>query len=129
MRITQPRLYERVLVMLAQGIFFNAYFVLYLLSPTTAHRFVGYLEEEAVISYTSFLQEIDKGNIPNDRAPKIAREYWNLHDDATLRDVVLAVRADEAEHRDANHHFSDRLERKQEDLRKPIKDDEENLLR
>ena len=42
-------------------------------------------------------------------APKIAREYWRLADDARLREVVLAVRADEAGHRDVNHGFADQL--------------------
>jgi ubiquinol oxidase len=30
--------------------------------------------------------------------------------DACLRNVGLAVRADEAGHRDANHHFADQLD-------------------
>lgn len=47
---------------------------MYLLSPATAHRFVGYLEEEAVAAYTAFLGAIDKGQIPNVPAPKIARK-------------------------------------------------------
>ena len=42
-------------------------------------------------------------------APKSAIEYWNLSSDATLRDVVIAVRADEARHRDTNHSFADEL--------------------
>ena len=42
-------------------------------------------------------------------APAIARHYWQLPDDATLRDVVLVVRADEAHHRDVNHAFASRL--------------------
>ena len=42
-------------------------------------------------------------------APKIARDYWQLPADGTLRDVVLAVRADEAGHRDVNHGFADEL--------------------
>lgn len=36
-------------------------------------------------------------------------DYYNLHPEATVRDVVLAVRADEAIHRDANHFLSNRL--------------------
>ncbi len=32
-----------------------------------------------------------------------------LPDDATLRDVVLVVRADEAHHRDINHGFANSL--------------------
>ena len=60
-KIILPSIAERALVTIAQGIFFNLYLVAYILFPKTCHRFVGYLEEEAVISYTTFLQEIDKG--------------------------------------------------------------------
>lgn len=109
MKIMQPNLAERALVTLVQGIFFNFYMLTYLFFPKTCHRFVGYLEEEAVISYTAFLQEIDKGHIENIKAPQIAIDYWHLKEDATLRDVVLAVRLDEAAHRDVNHHLSDRI--------------------
>ena len=75
----------------------------------TAHRVVGYFEEEAVISYTLYLKEIDEGRSPNIPAPAIAIHYWKLPADATLRDVVLKVRADEAHHRDVNHGFANSL--------------------
>ena len=107
--ITKPTLFERLVVMLAQWVFYLAFFVLYLLSKRTAHRVVGYFEEEAVLSYTLYLQEIDEGRSPNVAAPQIARHYWNLPDSATLRDVVLVVRADEAHHRDVNHGFASQL--------------------
>ena len=83
--------------------------VLYLISSKTAHRVVGYFEEEAVISYTLYLKEIDEGRSPNVPAPAIARHYWKMADDASLRDVVLLVRADEAHHRDINHGYSSKL--------------------
>jgi ubiquinol oxidase len=108
-QIAQPSLFERTVIMLAQAVFYNFYFFLYLFSPKTAHRVVGYFEEEAVISYTSYLQEIDAGKLENVPAPKLAIDYWNLAEDARLRDVVIAVRADEAEHRDVNHEFADQL--------------------
>lgn len=75
------------------------------------------VEEEAVISYTHFINEIDAGNIKNEPAHPMAIEYWNLSPDATLREVVMAVRADEAAHRDVNHFFSDRIQARDEDLR------------
>lgn len=109
--IARPNLFERAVVLLAQGIFFNAFFLLYVASPRTAHRLVGYFEEEAVVSYTRYLHEIDAGCIANVAAPAIARRYWALSDEATLRDVVLAVRADEMKHRDVNHAYADRLRR------------------
>ncbi|KAG0473269.1 hypothetical protein HPP92_014651 [Vanilla planifolia] len=107
MEVSQPRWYERALVMTVQGVFFNAYFLGYLFSPKFAHRVVGYLEEEAIHSYTEFLKEIDNGNIDNVPAPAIAIDYWRLLPDARLRDVVMVVRADEAHHRDVNHYASD----------------------
>ena len=94
------------------SIFYNAYFFLYLFAPRTAHRVVGYFEEEAVISYTQYLAEIDAGRHENVPAPKIAIDYWNLPTNATLRDVIIAVRADEMEHRDVNHGFVDILDQK-----------------
>ncbi|KAJ6387520.1 hypothetical protein OIU78_017274 [Salix suchowensis] len=107
MEVAQPRWYERALVFTVQGVFFNAYFLGYLISPKFAHRVVGYLEEEAIHSYTEFLAEVDRGNIQNVPAPAIAIDYWRLPPESTLRDVVVAVRADEAHHRDVNHFASD----------------------
>ena len=108
-KIAEPSRFERFLIMAAQLIFYNLYFFLYLLAPKTAHRVVGYLEEEAVVSYTHYLAEIDAGRVENVAAPQIAIKYWNLPSSARLRDVVLAVRADEAHHRDTNHHFANQL--------------------
>jgi ubiquinol oxidase len=107
--VARPNWLERALILLAQGAFFNAFFALYLFAPRTAHRLVGYFEEEAVVSYTSYLAAIDAGDMPNPPAPPLAIAYWNLPADASLRDVVIAVRADEAGHRDVNHRFADAL--------------------
>ncbi|MEQ8403478.1 MAG: alternative oxidase [Oceanicaulis sp.] len=108
-KVAQPSRFERVLILLAQGAFYHAYFWLYLFAPRTAHRFVAYLEEEAVVSYTQYLAAIDAGEMENVAAPQIAREYWDLPVTATLRDVVIKVREDEAGHRDVNHRFADAL--------------------
>ena len=107
--IAKPTLFERLVILLAQWIFLVLFSILYLFSSKTAHRVVGYFEEEAVISYTLYLKEIDEGRSPNVPAPAIARHYWKMADDATLRDVVLLVRADEAHHRDVNHGYSSKL--------------------
>ena len=104
--IAQPNAFERMLVLLVQAVFWNFFFVIYVFFPRTAHRIVGYFEEEAVYSYTEYLKEIDDGKIENIDAPKIAIEYWNLPQNAKLRDVVIAVREDEAHHRDTNHQFA-----------------------
>jgi ubiquinol oxidase len=107
--IARPNILERLLILLVQGAFFNAFFLLYLVSPKTAHRVVGYFEEEAVVSYTQYLVEIDQGRHANVPAPQVAIDYWKLGPNARLREVVLAVRADEANHRDVNHGFADEL--------------------
>src|SRR5258705_5462907 len=44
--IAKPSRLERWLILLAQGIFFNGFFLLYLVSPRTAHCVVGYFQEE-----------------------------------------------------------------------------------
>ena len=38
---------------MVQGTFYNAFFLLYVLSPRTARCVVGYFEEAAVISYNN----------------------------------------------------------------------------
>ena len=108
--IAQPNWFERFLIMAVQLIFYNAYFFLYLFAPRTAHRVVGYFEEEAVISYTQYLTEVEEGRHENVPAPQIAIDYWQLDKEARLSDVIIAVRADEAEHRDVNHGFVDTLD-------------------
>ena len=107
--IAKPTWFERMVIATVQAVFFVSFFLLYLISARTAHRVVGYFEEEAVVSYTLYLQDIDEGHSPNVPAPAIAKHYWKLADDATLRDVVLVVRADEAHHRDVNHGFASEL--------------------
>ncbi len=110
-QIAQPTLVERMVIMITQAVFYNFYFFLYLFAPKTAHRVVGYFEEEAVTSYTQYLEQIDRGQQENVAAPSLAIDYWDLAPDATLREVVVAVRADEAGHRDRNHGFADSLKR------------------
>lgn len=105
--LKQPGMLFRGMVITSQGIFFNLYFAAYLLSPKTCHAFVGYLEEEAVKTYTHALKEIDAGRLWSNRpAPQIGIEYWKLDKNATMRDLVLAVRADEAAHCHVNHTFA-----------------------
>ena len=107
--IAKPSRLERWMIMLAQGIFYNLFFLLYLVSSRTAHRLVGYFEEEAVYSYTEYLSGIDSGQYENVAAPQVAIDYWKLAPDARLRDVILVIRDDEAGHRDLNHDFANRL--------------------
>ena len=86
--------------------------IAYLLFPRVCHRIVGYLEEEAVKTYTHL---IDVVNTPNSTishwktlpATEHSIEYWKLDKNATLLDVVLSIRKDEEHHREVNHKFAD----------------------
>ena len=109
--IAKPSRLERLLILLTQGAFYNLFFLLYLFTPTTAHRIVGYLEEEAVYSYTEYLAGVDDGTYPNVPAPQVSIDYWKLAPGTLLRDVIVVIRADEAHHRDVNHQFADELTR------------------
>jgi len=121
--IAKPTAFERLIIMIAQFIFIFTYALIYLISQRTAHRIVGYFEEEAVISYTEYLNELESGTIPDQPAPEIAINYWNLPLHATLKDVVRVIRDDEAGHRDVNHNFADliNIRKKKEILNKKNK--------
>ncbi|KAG9073921.1 Alternative oxidase, mitochondrial precursor [Ceratobasidium sp. UAMH 11750] len=106
MSLRKPSIWFRALILATQGVFYNAFFLGYLISPKSAHRFVGFLEEEAVVTYTKCIKEIEAGRIPEWKvkpAPNIAIDYWRLPKNATLLDVIKAVRADESAHRFVNH--------------------------
>ena len=104
--VAKPTFIERMIILIAQFIFIVTYAIIYLISQRTAHRIVGYFEEEAVISYTEYLHELESGAIPDEPAPEVAINYWNLPLHATLKDVVRVIRDDEAGHRDVNHNFA-----------------------
>ena len=57
------------------------------------------------------LKQLDEGKLKkwqDARCPKVAVDYYELdHKTATVRDMFLSVRADEAIHRDVNHRFSE----------------------
>lgn len=107
LKLAEPGWFMRLVVLGSQGIFFNAFFISYLISPRTCHRFVGYLEEEAVITYTHAIEELEKGKLPaweDLDAPNIAVNYWNMPEGhRKMIDLLLYVRADEAKHREVNH--------------------------
>lgn len=105
--VAHPNRIERFLIIIVQFFFSILYFVLYLLSPRTAHRVVGYFEEEAIHSYEHYLALVHSGKHENIPATKLAISYWNLTEDARLTDMIEATIIDEMAHRDVNHRFSD----------------------
>lgn len=93
-------------ILAAQGVFFNAFFITYLIFPRFCHRFVGYLEEEAVITYTRCIEDLECGGVPDlaeTPAPDIALMYWHMKPGSTAKDLIYFFRADESKHREVNH--------------------------
>ena len=110
--IAKPNVFERILVILAQGVFMSFYLFMYIFFPKTSHRMIGYFEDEAVKSYTEYLDLVQNGKVMNIRAPQIAINYYNLKKDARLSDLIISVRADEMHHAEVNHDYADNLNRK-----------------
>ena len=107
--IAKPNIFERILVILAQGVFMSFYLFMYIFFPKTSHRMIGYFEDEAVKSYTEYLDLVQNGKVMNIRAPQIAIDYYSLKKDARLSDLIISVRADEMHHADVNHSYADNL--------------------
>ena len=108
LHITNPTALERGIIIVAQMMFSMFYLALYMLSQRTAHRMIGYFEEEAVVSYTDYIKQIDEGHIEDVPAPLAAIEYYGLRDTATLRDMLHCIREDERKHSILNHRYADR---------------------
>ena len=104
MKLAEPGWFMKMMIIGAQGVFYNGFFLSYLLSPSICHRFVGYLEEEAVFTYSRMIDDIEAGKLPRwntMQAPDIAITYYNMPEDKrTMRDMLLYIRADEAKHRE-----------------------------
>ena len=109
-RMKNPGQIFRAAVIAGQFGFGSMFLLSYIISPKFCHRFVGYVEEEAVTTYTKIIKAIEEapadselGQWRTEPAPSIARSYWKLGEHGTVLDTMYAVRADEAEHRDVNH--------------------------
>ena len=105
--IAKPNFFERLLVLLAQMIFGFFYLIMYLFFTRTAHRMIGYFEDEAVKSYTEYLQKVEAGELENFQAPLLAIQYYGLDRNAKLSDLIIAVRNDEQKHSEVNHSYAD----------------------
>jgi hypothetical protein len=109
-RMKDPSYAFRAAVIVGQFGFGSLFTLAYMLSPKFCHRFVGYIEEEACSTYTKIIKAIETAPDGSELAswrtehpPNIAAAYWKLGPEGTILDLMKAVRADEAEHRDVNH--------------------------
>lgn len=105
--IANPNWVERWLVLIAQFTFSIFYLVMYLVDNRTAHRMIAYFEEEAVHSYTEYLELVESGTIENVPAPQLAIDYYGMNANAKLTDLIKHVRADEQHHSEVNHRYAD----------------------
>ena len=105
--IAKPNWVERWLVRVAQFTFSIFYLVMYLVDNRTAHRMVAYFEEEAVLSYTEYLELVESGAMENVPAPQLAIDYYGMNANAKLADLIKHVRADEQHHSEVNHRYAD----------------------
>jgi hypothetical protein len=110
LKLAEPGPLMRLLVLGAQWVFFSGFSIAYLISPQICHRFVGYLEEEAVITYSKAIKDLDNGLLPQWEKlapPKMAIKYWQMPESQRcMRSLLLYIRADEANHREVNHTFA-----------------------
>ena len=107
--IAKPNYFERFIVLFAQVIFGLFYLFMYIFFTRTAHRMIGYFEDEAVKSYTEYLELVESGKVEDIQAPKLAINYYKLGTDAKLSDLIRCVRADEEHHSETNHNYADNL--------------------
>ncbi|KGO76530.1 Alternative oxidase [Penicillium italicum] len=107
LKLAEPSQTMRLMVLGAQWVFFSGFSLAYLISPQICHRFVGYLEEEAVITYSKAIRDLENGHLPGWeglQAPEMAIKYWQMPEgQRCMHSLLLYVRADEAKHRDVNH--------------------------
>jgi ubiquinol oxidase len=68
---------------------------------------IGCFEEEAVKSYTDYLDMVERGEVENVPAPSLAIEYYKMKKNAKLSDLIKCVRSDEQHHSEINHKYAD----------------------
>jgi len=112
MKMFQATFITRCMVMAAQVCMTPFLAAIYIVKPRVVHRFVGYLEETACLTYANIIHQVETpgtplnaawGNLP---APEMARTYWKLSKDAMWVDALKCMFADESNHRDVNHTFA-----------------------
>jgi hypothetical protein len=112
MKMFEANLITRALVITAQVTMTPFLMVVWMIKPGALHRFVAYLEETAVHTYFNIIKQCDTPGTDLNKdwsklpAPDIAKAYWRLSPDATWRETLGHILADEAHHRDVNHAFA-----------------------
>jgi ubiquinol oxidase len=102
-RILPATTAERLAISFAQVVLGPIYWMLYQVFPRFSHRMVAYMNEFNITAYQKYMEQLRSGAVENVIAPIYAVEHWHLPASARLTDLVEAIQADEAHHRDANH--------------------------
>lgn len=112
MKMFKANSVTRLLVMAAQVFMTPWLAAIYVVKPGAVHRFVGYLEETACLTYANIIHQVETPGTPLHEAwsqlpaPDIAKRYWKLSPDAMWVDALKCMFADECNHRDVNHTFA-----------------------
>lgn len=110
LHLRKPSFMTKAAIFGAQFIFSDLFFLSYLLSARYCHKFMEYFQNQAVLTYTECLEAIDNGSLSSWKtqpAPKEAVEYYELPSTASMRDMILAIRADAAISREINKYYTE----------------------
>lgn len=69
---------QKLFIRILQISFVTLFSFLFVFTPRTSHRLVGFLEEHAVHSYTQMIRRIDDGKLINLPRQPSSKEYWGL---------------------------------------------------
>eukprot|EP00419_Tripos_fusus_P023060 CAMPEP_0172727794 /NCGR_PEP_ID=MMETSP1074-20121228/91876_1 /TAXON_ID=2916 /ORGANISM="Ceratium fusus, Strain PA161109" /LENGTH=358 /DNA_ID=CAMNT_0013554975 /DNA_START=49 /DNA_END=1122 /DNA_ORIENTATION=- len=112
MKMFKANFVTRLLVLAAQVCMTPFLAAIYVVHPRAVHRFVGYLEETACLTYANIIHQVETPGTALHKAwadlpaPALAKTYWKLHEDAMWVDCLKCMFADESNHRDVNHTFA-----------------------
>jgi hypothetical protein len=115
MKMFDANIVTRTLVITAQLTMTPFLMAMYIIKPGALHRFVGYLEETAVETYSNIVQHVETPGTHLHTswatllAPDIAKNYWALQPDATWHECLRHMLADEAHHRSGYLRASNKL--------------------
>ena len=108
--MTTPSAILKVYLFGVQFMFSSLFFVSYMLSPRYCHKFMEYFQNQAVKTYTECIEAIDNGPLSKWKTKPCSEEaakYYELSSEATIRDMILAVRADAAISREIHRYYTE----------------------
>merc|ERR1712217_152388 len=112
MKMFEATFITRILVLASQVFMTPFLAALYTVNPPSVHRFVGYLEETACVTYANIIHQVETPGTPLHKAwahlpaPDVAIHYWMLPKNAMWVDALKCMFADETNHRDVDHTFA-----------------------